>query len=54
VGIDEEKLKKDLFESSEWTSMPRTSATRSSVEERYRQVIVDDSSKEKALAQPHP
>jgi hypothetical protein len=39
--VDEEKLKRDLFATSEWTTMPRASATRSSVEQRYRQVIVD-------------
>ncbi|ELR12832.1 amidohydrolase [Acanthamoeba castellanii str. Neff] len=41
AGVDEEKLKRDLFATSEWTTMPRASATRSSVEQRYRQVIVD-------------
>jgi hypothetical protein len=41
AGVDEEKLKRDLFASSDWNTMPRTSATRSSVEQRYRQVMVD-------------
>ena len=38
--MDEEKLKRDLFASSDWNTMPRTSAMRSSVEQRYRQVMV--------------
>ncbi|ELR19967.1 amidohydrolase family protein [Acanthamoeba castellanii str. Neff] len=41
AGVDEEKLKRDLFASSDWNTMPRTSATRTSVEQRYRQVMVD-------------
>jgi 5-methylthioadenosine/S-adenosylhomocysteine deaminase len=40
--IDEEKLKRDLFATSDWTTMAsRPSVTREAIEPRYRQVMVE-------------